>query len=419
LAAAATLALAGRAAGRTAAGADPDWDGAVAAAVGLDVPQVVDSQAASAGAAPSSAASELAPAPLPVAPLGVFEALEPAGSRAAATAVAEAETAPQVARPARFTFKSAVEVRGARLLLGELATCTGAAVICEEAYGVDIGPSPEPGRTLHLHKGRLKELLAREWDEAAVEIVAPEGVRITSVGLTLDDATVAAALSERLQQEFAGNERFQVALERFILAAKPRVRSAEARIEFPELVEAAKQSPDWLAKHLTGQQRVDIVIVEADAARDAERSDPAGEPAGAERIHAQASFTLRQKLPVPTRNLLAGEILRESDFEDAWVVITRNAAKVAGSTADLTGRRLRRAAPVGAPVMLNQVEIPIVVRRGQLVRLTMRAGSLSVTGQVRALGSAGSGQVIEALYPATKKKIRVRVVDAATVEYLR
>jgi flagella basal body P-ring formation protein FlgA len=278
-------------------------------------------------------------------------------------------------------------------------------VICEEAYGVDLGASPEPGRTLHLTKARLKELLMREWDEAAIDIVAPEGVRVASVSLTVDDATVAAALSDLLQRQFEGHERVQVALERFILAAKPRVRSTEARIEFPELAVASQQGADWLAKHLTGQQRVELVITDADG--------------GAERLHAQASFTLRQKLPVPARNLIAGEILRDSDLEEDWVVITRNTAKVAVTPRELVGRRLRRAAPVGAPIMLNQIEIPIVVRRGQIVQLTMRAGGLSVTGQVRALASAGSGQVIEAVYPATKKKIRVRVLDAASVEYLR
>jgi flagella basal body P-ring formation protein FlgA len=71
-----------------------------------------------------------------------------------------------------------------------------------------------------------------------------------------------------------------------------------------------------------------------------------------------------------------------------------------------------------APLTSQMLEVPKVVRRGQLVHLVMHAKGLDVSSQVVAQSDAGYGQQIDALYPTTKKRLRVKVIDSGTVEYL-
>jgi flagella basal body P-ring formation protein FlgA len=136
-------------------------------------------------------------------------------------------------------------------------------------------------------------------------------------------------------------------------------------------------------------------------------------------VTAHAVLALEALLPVAARDLAKGDVIGEDDLTDGWVPLARTAVKLADTDETLAGRRLRRAVAAGQPIALSQVEAPVVVRRGQLVQLEMSDNGLAVTGQVKALGNGGYGQEIDAVYPATKKKLRVRVVDAGTVQYLR
>lgn len=316
-----------------------------------------------------------------------------------------ATTAPQVVIPAVFTFSPSATVDKDRIFLGQLATCAGEPVICEEAYGVDLGPAPAPGKTLIWPKAKLQELLAREWDAGAIQLHAPDaGVRIAAAGEALDELAIEERLRVFLAEEFAGREDLKVEVMKVSFPSHPRLRPGALDVAFPDWRGASEQKDEWLLKKMGGTQRVEVFFgVE-----------------GQETVYpANVTLRLSKKIPVARENLARGDVIEAEDLEVDWVEMSRALARCADDERSVVGKRLKAPVSVGQPIPLGQLETPMVIKKGQLARLILSKNGLSVSGQVKALGAGGYGEAIEAVYPATKKKIRVRVVDSSTVEYLQ
>ncbi len=325
-------------------------------------------------------------------------------------AVARAEEvdlvmAPQVKVTATFTFKPLVEATTARLTLGEMAECHGMGQICDEAYGVDFGPSPEPGKSVTLSQGKLDVMLAKEWPDANVSAAGPHSVKIVSSFSELAEAEVLGALTTALDQQFSGSEEFKPEIEKLAINKNTKLRPAAYTIEFPSLKGDLLANPDWVTKSLSGSQRMTALCVFEDGLPPKEFS-------------VQVTFNLKQKLPVAVRALDKGAIIKAEDLADEWTPVAGGAHKFAHRSEDLVGLRLKRPAGSFRPIEATQVEVPKIIKRGQLLKLVMKGKGLDVSGQVIAQSEAGYGQTIDAIYPATKKRLRVRVVDSATVEYV-
>lgn len=315
--------------------------------------------------------------------------------------------APQVAVPATFTFKPTVEVQGDRIQLGELADCVGVDLICEEAYGVDLGPAPAPGKLVVLTTQRLEELLSHEWDAAAIEVKAPMGVRVSAGFAEIDTDSVQAALQKVFDERFPENAAYKVEVTRVQLTGRHKLRPVPHAITFPAFEDLAKRNEDWLVKNLVGPHKIDVRYV------------PEGEADAFETYGASATFGLKKRLPVATRNMQRGDIIRDSDLTPELVDLGRGTAAYVSADKDAIGRRLRRTLAIGMPLQPGMLEVPIVVRNGQTVRLLLASGGLTVTSHVRVLASGSYGQAVDAVSLTTKKKMRVKVIDSTTVEYLQ
>ena len=323
--------------------------------------------------------------------------------------------APQVARPATFTFKAQAEIAGDRVLLKDVATCAGLDVVCAEAAGVDLGQAPPPGKTVHLTREHLVDLLTHEWDATAIEVVAPTGLKIAAAAIEVATDEIESELRRVLLQAFpdespksatAAAAKFRVELGKVQVTGKHRLRPGEHRIEFPALSGIGARHEDWLLKNVHGAQRLEVRYVPVDA------------PEAFEAYQVTATFVVKKNVPVAAQSMNAGAIVRDEDLDTAWVEIGRGGQKICADRAEAVGRRLKRPAPIGAPLTPAQLEIPMIVHRGQTLKLTMTSGGLTVTGHVKSMGEGSYGQVIEAFYPTTKKRLKVRIVDASTVEYL-
>jgi flagella basal body P-ring formation protein FlgA len=315
--------------------------------------------------------------------------------------------APQVAMPAVFTIDEATEIETDRIYLGLIADCSGYAKICEEAYGVDLGHSPEPGKHAYLQKAKLERLLSAEWGEAAIEVVSSDTIKLFGAYVEVDGEAVAEALRQELVTKFGPETPFEVRVDKVQMGTPIKVRPMPYTLRFPVLESTEPGNHDWILKHFSGHQNLEVHLVR-------DRDTGTGES-----FFVSAQFTLRRLLPVPKANLARGATVRREDLESVMVEIRRESARYAASAAEVVGKRLTRAAPSGSPIQLSQLEVPEVVKRGDLVTLEILTKGLTVTSRVKVMEDGGYGQVIEALHPTTKKRLRVRVVDQSTVEYIR
>jgi flagella basal body P-ring formation protein FlgA len=373
-----------------------------------------------------------------------------------APAAVEGGTAPQVRPLVRLVLKAGVVARGPRLTLADVADCSGTAALCDETYGIDVGPSPEPGKAAALSPDKLTAMLEREWPHADVNVEGATGrgsagskrsVRVVAEAEALDEDELTQAFAAQLTDLVGEDQRLEVEIGRVKPAGNPRVRPGGCRFVFPELTSANVKSADWAVRHLNGTRTFRVLCldpraVDADVAgsvdfgstasavpstpdevTEAELEDElaSGEampPAvDGDAFTATAVLTLRRLVPVAAKDLERDTVLRAEDVDEAWIDMGRG-PKIVVDAAATVGRRLKRGLAAGEAFPVGALEVPLAVRRGQVVSLKVVKGGLTVYGKAQLLANGAYGQVIDATSPTTKKRFRVRVVDATTVDYV-
>ena len=120
---------------------------------------------------------------------------------------------------------------------------------------------------------------------------------------------------------------------------------------------------------------------------------PADDPA-ARRIRVTGRVHRVIDVPVLTRRVLAGEVIRERDVK--WIAmrsdrLQRDTIQDSGA---LIGKSPRRGLRAGVPVRVSDVRLPVLVPRRSLVTIMYRVRSMTLTARGRALEDGGAGDTV-------------------------
>ncbi len=105
------------------------------------------------------------------------------------------------------------------------------------------------------------------------------------------------------------------------------------------------------------------------------------------------TVTPMQMLVVPRRRIGAGELISADDIEMRRVPEAASADPVL-SLSEAINKAPRHALPAGRPVPRGELGPPILVRKGEPVRLVLQLGGLSVNAVGVALDSAGTDETV-------------------------
>ncbi len=97
-------------------------------------------------------------------------------------------------------------------------------------------------------------------------------------------------------------------------------------------------------------------------------------------------------VPVPVRPIPAGTVIGEADLRMAELHAARVGALAALDPAGMIGMQARQALSPGRPVMRQSIAPPVVIRRGDIVTLTLHQGALALSVSARAMTDAHAGQ---------------------------
>ena len=102
-------------------------------------------------------------------------------------------------------------------------------------------------------------------------------------------------------------------------------------------------------------------------------------------------------VPGLSRQVMPGDTITESDI--SWVRLPKRrlGKNIIQSKQALLGMTPRRPLAVNQPLRLGDIERPRLVKKGGLVRVSYRAGNLSITSAARALEHGARGDVIRIL----------------------
>jgi flagella basal body P-ring formation protein FlgA len=153
-------------------------------------------------------------------------------------------------------------------------------------------------------------------------------------------------------------------------------------------------SPPW-----TGRQRFEISFATG---------------RGSEKFFVHANVTpAATPVVVALRPMARGEVVTAADVELQMVdnaPRTNDRRIVARSVDALIGMEVRQPIPAGGMVFMDAVQSPILVKRGELIRISTQSGGIRVRTTARALQDRAHGQLVEVESLETKERFDARVV---------
>jgi flagella basal body P-ring formation protein FlgA len=289
---------------------------------------------------------------------------------------------PGAAAAAQAVLKGTVIAQGEKVTLGDLFDETAFAS-APEAAQVPVLAAPRPGESLSLDAVALQRFAA------AHHIDWPNTQGLTSIKIERASTEIRA---EAIEQALLD------ALEARGLSGRLKIRYSGAA---PSLRVAVDANPSIGVQSLNVEPSTGQFV----AALRAPENDPTA-PA----VIVQGRAYRVADLPVLAHDVKPGETIAERDISIIETPAEKLGQNVITATADLVGTAARRMIRQGEPVRLGDVEAPVLVHKGAVVTMTMRAPGLSLTAEGRALEDGAHGDAIRVMNTNSKRTI------VATVE---
>jgi len=311
--------------------------------------------------------------------------------------------APQVKLPLKLILNEKVLINADRIRLGDLAVCEGLQEICNEAVLIDLAAAPLPGRVATLGNRQIADIISRELPGISAEILGPEQIRVEADAIIVEKEIVQQSLEDLLKEaEESGAIKFKVVS--LNMPGSFKVRRGPFHVEFPEVRLALQDGFGEMVHNPAGIHRLEAVYVSDDNA-------PTRIP-----LPITVRLDVYIKTPVLRHPKATGESLRDEDFVIEWVKKTNMSERWVTDVAQATGKVTRRSLSKGSVVGIDALATPVLVKRGQRVKVTFMRDGIQMSGVAKALGPGAAGEWIEVVYQATGKKLGGRIKEDSTVE---
>lgn len=137
-----------------------------------------------------------------------------------------------------------------------------------------------------------------------------------------------------------------------------------------------------------------------------------------ERVRVAGVVHTITELPVLARPIARGEVISAADIEWRRMRSDRLQRDVVADAAPLVGQAARHALRAGSPLRAGDVQRPVVVAKGSLVTMVLKAGALTITAQGRAAEDGGEGDVIRILNTQSNHAVEARVEGPSMVSVM-
>jgi flagella basal body P-ring formation protein FlgA len=117
--------------------------------------------------------------------------------------------------------------------------------------------------------------------------------------------------------------------------------------------------------------------------------------------------------------LKQNQIVTEADLEVQKINLTEAADRVATSLDQVESRRVLRNVGLHQPLELKDLDKPLVLKRGDIVKIVYEQPGLSVTAKGQVNADGGVGDTLAVTNTTSQKKIFCKVLDAQTVRAVR
>lgn len=247
-----------------------------------------------------------------------------------------------------------------------------------------LGASPRPGGTAKFGAAFVRAKAAAQVDASGLEI--PEVVVVSRPGRELTREEVEAAVVSAVEKRYG--EEYELKIE---------------QVSLPPMLNDGELALDVKLPRGNLPTKTSITV---DALVD-------GKVEGRALARVEARHSSTPRVVVLINSIRRGAVVRPNDVELAY------APTKAGSLTDLdlaVGRAAARTLGPGTVLTADLLASPLLVTKGQTVRLVARVGRVVATSTGKALGSAALGEVVSVENSSSGQVVQGLVKEAGLVE---
>jgi flagella basal body P-ring formation protein FlgA len=249
-----------------------------------------------------------------------------------------------------------------------------------------LAPAPAPGRSVTLNAGdlaRISEAFHLGWapDGSLQQVV----IRRSSREIGAHD--IQQALQKKLAEELKGG--------------KLELELSDPSVSF--------RVPDGTDK------TVNVESLTYDAARGEFKATVSAAPAPEIKKEVKGRFYSISRLPVLKTPLRQGDVISAHDIDYIDIRAADISPGMVVDAAKLVGQTPRRGISALKPITAGDVQLPLIIKKGDLVTMMLKSDILSLTAQGRALESGSAGEVVRVMNTSSKQVVEGVIAGPQTV----
>jgi flagella basal body P-ring formation protein FlgA len=285
------------------------------------------------------------------------------------------------------------EIDGDEILLGQIAVIEGSdARWIQQLKDTVIGRAPLPGKTRQYDQRYLKMRLKQHHvDLSAVILEVPQNVEVARSAVKIEERELKQMVSDFIFRNISRENKTvrikEIQVPQSVLLPKGRVAYKVTAPRNPELMGKCSMAVDF---SVNGHAQ--------------------------KKVWATATIEILGPVVVTRKPLGRHKPITEDDIELQTMDLSDLPAGVIADPAAVLGKRARRAIGAQTPLRADLIELPPLVKRGDLVMIVAESNGLKITtlGQVKKKGRLG--ERIPVVNMDSKKILYARVIDANTVK---
>ncbi len=285
------------------------------------------------------------------------------------------------------------ETHNDHVFLGDIAEISGdGPQLIRMVRQTDLGPAPLPGSRKQISRkyvlGRLKQ---RGIDLSGIHVIAPHDAVVTGSGAEISKKELRKIVSDFLARKLPWDKR--------------KVKITQIRVDrkvvLPDGNITYKIAPARNADYL-GRTMLSI--------------DFSVNGRFVKRVWVSADIEVYADVVVTTRPLGRYKIITGDDVHLAVMNLAKLPSGVITTCKDVVGKRTRRSIDANTVLQPNLVELPPLVRRGDIVLIVAESEGLKVTALGRIKEKGTKGQIVRVENIDSHKRIYARVLDSNHVK---
>jgi flagella basal body P-ring formation protein FlgA len=285
------------------------------------------------------------------------------------------------------------EIEGSEVMLGQIAEIEGSDPRwVQHLKNIVIGRAPLPGKTRQYDQRYLEmRLKMHHVDLSAVVLEVPQLVEVVRSHLMVHDKEIKQIVSEFILRNISHDNKTvrikEIRVPQRVILPKGRIAYQVAAPRRPQLMGKCSFTIDF---SVNGHVE--------------------------EKVWATATIEIRGPVVVTRKPLGRYKPITEDDIELQTMDLSDLSGDVITDPAVVLGKRMRRAVGAQIPLRADLIELPPLVKRGDLVMIVAESNGLKITtlGEVKKKGRLG--ERIPVANMDSKKILHARVIDANTVQ---